>query len=209
MHFGSFRYARFMKKVLGVFSRFFVQKRSCLPWISDAFWKSSACKVCRKSSGRRSTIYVFKIEAVFCELQTHFGSSRFVRFMKNVQGALSRFVRTKMKLLAVKFRRNSEVLRLQSLQTNFWTNFHDWCIPKRSCLLWSSHTFWKLSACKFYRKRCGRNFTICACKNEAVCCVVQTHFGRFLLVVRLIKKLWAHFHNLCVAQTNILDFNIF
>jgi len=79
---------------------------------------------------------------------------------------------------------------------------------KRSCLLWSSHTFWKLSACKFYRKSCGRNFTINASKNEAVCCVVQAHFGRFLLI-RLIKKLWAHFHDLCVAQTNILDFNIF
>ena len=209
MHFRSFRYARFMKKVLGVFSQFFVQKQSCLQWSSDAFWKSSACKVYRKNSGRRSTIYVFKNEAIFCELQTHFGSSRFVRFMKKVQGALSRFVRTKMKLLAVKFRCISEVLRLQGLQRKFWTNFHYWCIQKRSCLLWNSHTFWKLSAFKFYRKRCGHNFTICASKNEAVCCVVQKHFGRFLLVVRLIKKLWAHFHNLCVAQTNILDFNIF
>ena len=44
-------------------------------------------------------------------------------------------------------------------------------------------------------------------KNEAVRCEVQTHFASFPLA-RLIKKLWVHFHDLCVTQTNILDFNI-
>jgi len=29
-----------------------------------------------------------------------------------------------------------------------------------------------------------------------------------LPLARLIKKLWAHFHGLCVVQTNILDFNV-
>jgi len=44
-------------------------------------------------------------------------------------------------------------------------------------------------------------------KNEAVCSEVQIHFVSVPLE-RLIKKLWGHFHDLCVAQTNILDFNI-
>jgi len=62
-------------------------------------------------------------------------------------------------------------------------------------------------ACKVHRISSGCIFTIYVSKNEAVFCVVQTHFGRFLLV-RLMKKFWAHFHDLCVAQTNILDLNI-
>jgi len=35
-------------------------------------------------------------------------------------------------------------------------------------------------------------------------------FRRILQVsaCKIDKKLWAHFHDLCVAQTNILDFNI-
>ena len=50
-------------------------------------------------------------------------------------------------------------------------------LKKRSALLWGLDTFWKLS---------------------------NLEFGSF---ARLIKKLWAHFHDLRVAQTNILDFN--
>jgi len=62
-------------------------------------------------------------------------------------------------------------------------------------------------ACKVHRMSSGRIFTIYVSNTEAVCCVVQMHFARFLLV-RLMKKFWAHFHDLCVAQTNILDLNI-
>jgi len=68
-------------------------------------------------------------------------------------------------------------------------------------------THWKFCSCKVHRISSGRIFTIYVSKNEAVCCVVQTHFGRFLLV-QLMKKFWAHFHNLCIAQTNIPDLNI-
>jgi len=49
-----------------------------------------------------------------------------------------------MKLFAVKFRRILEVLCLIGLEKNFWTNFHDLCVQKRSCLLWSSDPFRKL-----------------------------------------------------------------
>jgi len=91
-------------------------------------------------------------------------------------GAFSQFLRPKTKLFAVKFRRILEVLCLQVLKKKFWAQFHDLCVQKLSCLLWSSGAFWKFSACEFYRKSCGRNSTICASKNEAVCCEVQTHF---------------------------------
>jgi len=40
-------------------------------------------------------------------------------------------------------------------------------------------------------------------KNEAACCEVQTHFGSVALA-RLIKKLWARFHDLCVRKQTFL-----
>jgi len=80
----------------------------------------------------------------------------------------------------VKFRRILKVLCLQGLQRRLWTNFHDFCVPKQSCLLSSSHTLWKFSPCKPYKKSCGCMFTIYASKNEAVCCEVQTPFGSSL-----------------------------
>ena len=97
---------------------------------------------------------------------------------KNVLGTFSRFWRAKTKLLAMK-----SILEVFTLQVKkkFWAHFLDFCIPKRKYLPWSSDAFWKFSACKFYRKRSGRNFTSCASKNEAVCCEVQTHFGSSLL----------------------------
>jgi len=107
----------------------------------------------------------------------HFGSFLHASFIKTFLGAFSRFLPPQTKLFAVKFRRILEVLSLQGLRRKFCTNFHNLCAPKRSCLLWSSHTFWKFSACKVYRKSYGRIITIYVCKNKAVCCEVQTHLG--------------------------------
>jgi len=121
-------------------------------------------------------MYLFKNKAVCYEVQTHFGSFRLARFTEKVVGAFSRFMRPKAKLFAVKFRRILEVLYLQFLQKKLWEQFHDLCVQKRSCLPWNSDAFWKFSACEFYRKSCGRNSTICASKNKAVCCEIQTHF---------------------------------
>jgi len=45
-----------------------------------------------KSSRRIITIYVSKIEAVCCEVQTHFEGFGLARFMKKVLGAFSRFL---------------------------------------------------------------------------------------------------------------------
>ena len=106
-----------------------VQKRSCLPWSSDAFWKFSACKFYRKGSGRNSTICESKNEAVCCEVQTHFGSSLPASFTEKVLGAIPRFVCPKTKLFAVKLRHILEVICLQDLQRRLWVQFHDLC-PK-------------------------------------------------------------------------------
>jgi len=161
-----------------------VQKRSCLPWSSGAFWKFSPCEVYKKSSGRIITIFASNNEAVCCwvqtdfgilhiqglqkisgcifticaskneavclRVQTHFRSSLLASFAEKVLGAYSRFMRRKTKLFAVKFRRILEVLRIQGLQKDFWAHFHDLCVQKRSCLLWSSDGFWKFSPCKLY-----------------------------------------------------------
>ena len=91
------------------------QKRSCLLWNSDAFWKFSACKFYRKGSRHNSTICVSKNEVVCCEIQMHFGSSLPASCIEKVQGAIPLFVCPKMKLFAVKFRRILEALAFQAL----------------------------------------------------------------------------------------------
>ena len=111
---------------------------------------------------------------------THFGSFRLSSFIKKIMGAIPRFVRPKMKLFTVMFRYILEVLCLQDLQKKVWAQFHGLCVQERSCLLWNSDVFSKFSAYKVYRKSSGRNSTICASKNEAVCCEIQTHFGSYL-----------------------------
>ena len=175
------------KKFWAHFPDFCVWKRSSLLWSSDAFPKFSACKICRESSGRNSTICAFKNEAVCCEVQMHFGSFRLACFLKKVLGAFSRFLRPKMKLFAVKFRRILELLSLQVLQKKFWAQFHDLCVQKRSGLLCSSDAIWKFSACKIYRISSGRNSTIYVLNNEVVGCEVQTQFGSFHLT-HFVKK---------------------
>jgi len=56
---------------------------------SDAFWKFSACKFKRKSSGRNSTICGYKNKAVYREIQTHSGSSLPASLKEKVVGAIS------------------------------------------------------------------------------------------------------------------------
>jgi len=160
----------------------------------------------KKSSGRNFTIYASKREAVCCEVQTHFGSFRFARFMNKVLGAFLRFLRRKAKLFAAKFRRILEVLCLQGLQRKFWTNIHDLRVSKRSCLPWSSDIFWKFSHYEVYEKSSGCIFMMSASKNEAVCCEVQTHFGIYLRA-SFIKKFLAHFHDVCVQKHNCLPWS--
>jgi len=115
-HFESSPLARFTKKFWAHFHDLCVWKRSCLQWNWDAFWKVSASKVYRESSLRIFTIFARQKEGVCFEVHTHFGSPLLVRFTEKVIGALSRFIPPKTKPFAAKFRRTSEVLRLQGLQ---------------------------------------------------------------------------------------------
>jgi len=89
--FESSQPARFTEKVLGAISRYMCEKMKLFAVKFRRILEVSSCKVYRKCSGRHFTIYVFKNEAVCCEVQTHFGSSRFVRFTEKVLGAFSRF----------------------------------------------------------------------------------------------------------------------
>ena len=98
-------------------------------------------------------------------------------------GAFSRFFRQKMKLFAAEFRRILEIAALPDLWRKFWAHYHDLCVQKRSCFLWSSDGFCKFSSCKVYRKSSWRAFTIYAFKNEVVCLGVQAHFGSSLPAV--------------------------
>jgi len=73
------------KKLWAQFHDLFVEKRSCLLWRSDAVWTFSPCKLCKQSSGWILPIYAPKNKVVCCEIQAHFGSSRFARFMKRIR----------------------------------------------------------------------------------------------------------------------------
>ena len=187
------------KKFWAQFHDLCVQKWSCLLWNFDAFWKFSACKFYRKSCGCNSTICAPKIEAVCCEIETHSGGSLPARFAEKVVGAIPQFMLPKTKLFAVEFRRILEVLCPQVSQKMFWAQFHDLCVQKRICLPWSSDEFWKFSASKIYRKSCGRNSTICASKNEAVCREIQTHSGSSL-AARFYRKSSRRNSTICVSK---------
>jgi len=86
--------------------------------------------------------------------------------LKKSSGRICRFLRPKTKVFSSNFRRNLEVLVLQVLQKKFWVQFHELCVQKRSCLLWSSDAFWKFLPCKLCKKSSGRIFSIYASKNK-------------------------------------------
>ena len=84
----------------------------------------------------------------------------------------------------------------------FWAHFHDFCVQKRSCLLWSPGSFWRFSPCRL-KKSSGRIFSIFASKNEDVCVKFRRIFDVFALHA-LYKMFWAHFHDLCVQKRSYL-----
>ena len=115
-HFGSSLPASSTKQFWAQFHDLCAQKRSCLLWNWDVFWKFSACKIYKKGCGYNSTLYVPKNKAVCHGIQTHSGRSLPTRFTENVLGAIPGLVRPKAKLFAVKFRRILEVLCLRVLR---------------------------------------------------------------------------------------------
>ena len=100
----------------------------------------SPFKLHKKGSGRIFPIYASKNEVICREVQTHSGCSLPASLKEKVVGAVPRFVRPKTKL------------------RKFWTNFHDWCVQKWSCLLWGSDAFCKIGkkvVGTFSRFMCG------------------------------------------------------
>ena len=79
------------------------------------------------------------------------------------------------------FRRISEVLRLQGLQRKFWANFHDWCVLKRNCLLWSSDAFCKSLLARLIKK-------LWAHFHDFMCCV-----NKHSWLQQFVKMLWPRF----------------
>ena len=130
------------KEVLGAFPNFYVSQQSCLPWSSDTFFELSSSKVYKNVLGaflRAKTKLLAVKSRRILEVFT-------LQVKKSVLGAFSRFLRPKTKVFALKCRRILEVLCLQVLQKKFWAWFHEFCVQKRSGLLWSSDAFWKSSA---------------------------------------------------------------
>ena len=82
------RFQGLQKKFWAQFHDLRVPNQSCLLRSADALWKYSACKVYRISSGSNFTIYTSKNEAVFREVETHFGSSPPARFAEKSSGRM-------------------------------------------------------------------------------------------------------------------------
>jgi len=116
---------------------------------------------------------------------------------KTFLGTFSRFLHPQTKLFAIKLRCILEVLRLEGLRRKFCRNFHDLCAHKRRCLLWSSHTFWKFSACKVYRKSSGHIITIYVSKNEVVSCGSSPP-------AKFTQKSSGHIFTICVSNKQTL-----
>jgi len=123
------------KKFWAQFLDLCIQKRGGLLRSSDAFWKFSLFEGYEKNSGRIFPICASGNKAVCREVQTHFQSSPPARFTEKVLSAIPRFMCSKMKQFAVKFRRILEVLYLRVLQKKFWAQFLDLCVQKRGGLL--------------------------------------------------------------------------
>jgi len=191
------------KKFSAQFPELCIQKWSCFLWSSDSFWKFSPYKLYKKSSGRIFPVCASKNEAVCREVQMHSGTSLPASFTEKVVGVNPRFMRPKTKLFAVKFRRILEVLCLWVLQKKLWAQFHDLCVQKGSCFPWNSDALWKFSFCEVYRKSCWRNSTICASRNEAVWCEIQTDFGSSCFAM-FVKRVKLRYHDLCTQKWNCL-----
>jgi len=93
------------KKVLGAFPWYVRPKTKLLAVKFRRILKVLCLQVLRRSCGCNSTIFVLKNEAVCCEVQTHFGSFRLESFGKKFLGGILRFMSSKTKLFAAKFRR--------------------------------------------------------------------------------------------------------
>jgi len=114
-HFGRSLPGRFTENVVGAIPRFMRPKTKLFAVKFRRVLELSPLMLHEKSCGRIFPIFASKNEAVWCEVQTHFGSSLPASFKEKVLGAIPQFIRPKTKLFAVKFRRSLEVFALQAL----------------------------------------------------------------------------------------------
>jgi len=125
---------------------------------------------------------------------------------KKVLGAISRLMRPKMKLFAVKFRRILEVFAWWGLWRKFWAHFHSLCVQKWSCLLRSYRRILKFSPYEVYEESSWRIITIFASKHGGVCRDVETHFESSPLA-RVTKKFMGAFSRFMCPKTKLFAVN--
>ena len=80
----------------------------------------------------------------------------------------------------------------------FWAHFHNFCVQKRSCLLWRPGAFWKFSLCKL-KKFLGTFSRFLRPKTKVFAVKFRCILEALCLQV-LQKKLWAQFLDLCVQK---------
>jgi len=93
-----------MKKDLITFSRFLCPETKLFTVKFRCISKVLCLQGLQKVSGCNSTIHASKNDMVCYEVQMHFGSFGFARFMKKYLLAFTRFFRPKTKLFIVGFR---------------------------------------------------------------------------------------------------------
>jgi len=139
--FGIYLPARFTKKFLGAFLRclhlktkLFAVKFSCTLEVLSARFTVSL-------QGLQKKLWVHFhdscVQKLSCFMPSSDAFQKFspARFIKKFLGALSRFLCSKTKLFAVKFRCILEALHIQDFQKDFWVHFHNLCVQKQSCFL--------------------------------------------------------------------------
>ena len=160
---------------------FCVQKRSCLPWGSDRFWKFSSCKLYEKVLGAISRIMRPKRNCLPWCSDAFWNFSACKIYIKSNGWNVTIYV-SKNEAVCCEVETHFGSFIRASFIKHFWAHFHVFCVHNRSCLQWNSDAFWKFSASRVYGESFVRIFTIFAPQNEGVCFEVHTHFGTSLLV---------------------------
>jgi len=192
-----------------------VWKQSFLQWSSDAFFKFSVYKVCKKCSGCIFTIYASKNKAFSCWVQTSFVSHPLTRLTKKFWAHFHdlcihiwrcllwrsdafckfftcNFCKKRSRHIFTMYASKNEAVCYE-VQTHFGsyplTRFTKKVLGAYSLFMCLKT---KLLAVKFrrilevlrsqgFQKKFWAHFHNFASKNEAVCCVVQMHFGCSLM----------------------------
>jgi len=201
-HFRSFLSASFAEEVLGAISLFMRPKTNLFDMKLRRILEVFALPSAWKGFGRNFTIYASKNEAVSREIQTYFGRFLSASFAENVLGAISRVMRPKTKLFAVKLRRILEVLRLHGLQKKVLGAFSRFvCSANKHS--WLQH----------FVKMIWARFTILHSHKFFLCCwntlwyswlshFIRMHWIWTHLDCECTHKLWRADVTLCEALSN-------